>query len=225
MSFRNKRAGRALLPFGLDYNDLKQGGEGEQSPRYVLPVNGDLGDLELAVATQTIGFTNLMNNGPFHTGSLRSGFDKKEGTTAPDGIERHSDKYKHTKEIGRNIDEHPYILEFFPDELHSVMGISNKQKKLLASTSTATESRFQKYSGNEPDPNRAEHMLEKLKDMAEGLDDSAGQKPAKDEENEDEDEDVDDEFEEEEDDDYNAEKYFDDGDDDIDGDEDDEVAF
>nr|CAI6665738.1 ADM_HP1_G0043040.mRNA.1.CDS.1 [Saccharomyces cerevisiae] len=47
-----------------------------------------------------------------------------------DGIERYSDKYLKKRKIGISIDDHPYNLNLFPNELYNVMGIN--KKKLLA---------------------------------------------------------------------------------------------
>lgn len=122
--------------------------------------------------------------------------------------------------MGRSVDEYPYQLEFFPEELYSVMGITKKKKKLLLSSYKADGglARFDVAETEE----LAQSMLEKLKSLAEDLD-ADPQTNQNDEEAEDDD--PDDEFEEDDDDDYNAEKYFDDGDDDMGDDGDDEAAF
>ena len=139
---------------------------------------------------------------------------------------RYSDKYKKTKKIGRTIEEHPYQLEFFPDELYSVMGISNKQKKKLLSLSKfKADGGLKQYAARESEADSAQSMLEKLKDMAEDLDSNNANNATKEDDNEEIEEEMDDDFEEDDDDDYNAEKYFDDGDDDVADDGDDEAAF
>ncbi|KAG7663298.1 RPC31 [[Candida] subhashii] len=234
MSFRNKNSGRALLPFGLDYSDVLTTTSGTDKPELVLPVNGDLTDNETAAAKQSIMFAKLMSDGPFYTGNLdfkeltdseQQRAVVKAGNTAPDGIERYSDRYKKVQKIGRTIEEHPYQLEFFPEELYSVMGITNKQKKKLLSISTfKSNGGLREFkTGENKEGAEANSLLEKLKNMAEELDHGDENK----EEGEDElEEDIDDEFDEDEDDDYNAEKYFDDGDDDgMDAGGDDEAAF
>ncbi|ABN65650.1 DNA-directed RNA polymerase III subunit, HMG-like [Scheffersomyces stipitis CBS 6054] len=233
MSFRNRNAGKALLPFGLDYSDVLNTDHGTEKPQLVLPVNGPVKESEELAAKQSISFANLMSDGPFYTGSLQdmnkidSKGDHTLSNTAPDGIQRYSDKYKKAKKIGRTIEEHPYQLEFFPDELYSVMGISNKQKKKLLSLSTFKSNgglaEYNISSSNGDEADMANSMLEKLKSMAEELDD--GNENKEDDADEIE-EDIDDEFDEDEDDDYNAEKYFDDGDDDgMDAGGDEEAAF
>ncbi|KAK6202478.1 DNA-directed RNA polymerase III subunit, HMG-like protein [Scheffersomyces amazonensis] len=225
MSFRSRGSGRALLPFGLDYSDVLSADNGSEKPQLVLPINGSLNEYEVSSAQQSIAFSQLMIDGPFYTGSYvdpKAEKKQKNGTasnnvvsnTAPDGIQRYSDKYKKVKKIGRSIEEHPYQLEFFPEELYSVMGITNRQKKkLLALSSYKSNGGLKDYSIDDEnsESDKAASMLEKLKDMAEELDED---QEGKDEEGDDLEEELDDEFDEDEDDDYNAEKYFDDGEDD-----------
>lgn len=226
MSFRTKNSGRVLLPFGLDYSDVSSADHTTEQPQLVLPVNGPLTPNEEAAAKQSIAFSNLMLDGPFYTGSTLNTSKEQATTTGPDGIERYSDKYKKIKKIGRTIEEHPYQLEFYPDELYSVMGISNKQKKKLLSLSTfKADGGLKQYAARESEADNAQSMLEKLKDMAEDLDSNNANNAAKEDENEEIEEEMDDDFEEDDDDDYNAEKYFDDGDDDVADDGDDEAAF
>lgn len=167
-----------------------------------------------------------MLDGPFYTGSTLNTSKEQVSNTAPDGIERYSDKYKKVKKIGRTIEEHPYQLELFPEELYSVMGISSKQKKKLLSLSTfKADGGLTQFAARTSEEDTAQSMLDKLKDMAEDLDSNSANNGAKEDENEEIEEDMDDDFEEDDDDDYNAEKYFDDGDDDIADDGDDEAAF
>ncbi|CAK9436435.1 uncharacterized protein LODBEIA_P09930 [Lodderomyces beijingensis] len=257
MSFRggNKGSGgsnRTLLPFGLDYADILQSSETIEKPQYVLPVNMDPNNSEQLVAKRAMTFAKLMSEGPFYTGSvadcqlpttkiamahtqgekLQNEEIKNEKLNAAnddDGIERYSDRYKKKQKIGRTIEEHPYQLQFFPEELYSVMGISSKQKKKILSLS-----KFNSNGGlREFMSDEKNHQLEeeaKLKALKEqmlsqvGHDDDDHKDDEKEEQSEPES--VDDEFEDEDDDDYNAEKYFDDGDDDV-GDDggDDEAAF
>lgn len=230
MSFRNKNSGKALLPFGLDYSDVLSTDHTIEKPQLLFPINGSLTASEEVVAKQSITFSKLILNGPFYTGSVESVAQKRNkqpqtSVTAADGIQRYSDKYKKVKKVGRTIEEHPYHLEFFPDELYSVMGITNKQKKkLLSLSSYKADGGLTQFTVNESTEDKTQLMLDKLKDMAEDLD--ANSADAQKEEDRDDEPDYDDEFEEDDDDDYNAEKYFDDGDDDMGGDDgDDEAAF
>ena len=215
MSFKNRSANRVLLPFGLDHADVLSQGQTTEGPTLELPVHGPLSPCEESSAKQALALAKLLIDGPFYTGSAHSA-EAQSG----DSIERYSDRYKRVKKVTRSIDEYPYQLEHFPEELFSVMGISNKKKKLLLSA--------YKTDGGlalldvPADGDSAEAMLEKLKSLAEDLDADPN---AQQNEEENEEEDFDDEFEEEDDDDYNAEKYFDDGDDDMGDDDDGEAAF
>lgn len=213
MSYKNRSGSRVLLPFGLDYSDVLSPGQTTEGPKIELPVHGPLSAYEETCAKQALAVTKLLFNGPFYAGSM----DAEAKKSAAETIERYSDKYKTVKKVGRTVDEYPYQLELFPEELYSVMGISNKKKKLLLSS-------FQADGGLSQyelplDAETAQLMLDKLKNLAEDLD----AQPAQDEVEEEED--FDDAFEEDDDDDYNAEKYFDDGDDDMADDGDDEAAF
>lgn len=226
MSF-NRNSGRALLPFGLDYSDILSTDISKEKPTLLLPINASLTDREVSIAKQSIAFTKLILDGPFYTGSSvatkRPG-SSLESATASDGIERHSDKYKKVKKVGRTIEEYPYHLELFPDELYSVMGVSNKQKKkLLSFSSFRNDGGLKHFKVKEPSSDElAQGRLEKLKEMAETLDSDPNNNK---EEEMGEEDDIEDEFEDDEDDDYNAEKYFDDGEDEVDDGDDDEAAF
>lgn len=211
MSFK-KSSGRVLLPFGLDYSDVLSQGQTIEKPQLELPVHGPLGPYELNAAKQALAFLKLMLDGPFFTGNAENSSEQK----AAEPILRYLDKYKKVKKVGRSIDEYPYQVEFFPEELYSVMGISKKKKKLLLSSYKA-DGGLAEFTHTETE----QLMLEKLKSLAEDLDAN----PAAQNEEEPEEEDFDDEFEEDDDDDYNAEKYFDGGDDDMGDDGDDEAAF
>lgn len=215
MSFKNRSLGRVLLPFGLDYSDVLSQGQTTEKPQLELPVHGPLAPYELNAAKQALAFSKLMYDGPFYTGSPELENDREPA----EKIQRYSDKYKKVKKVGRSIDEYPYQLEFFPDELYSVMGITKKKKKLLLSSYKA-DGGLAQYVNADPE-DQAQSMLEKLKSLAEDLDAD----PSVQNEEEVEEDDFDDEFEEDDDDDYNAEKYFDGGDDDMGDDGDDEAAF
>lgn len=226
MSFRSRNSGRALLPFGLDYSDIISQDQETEKPQLVLPINGPLQENEQVAAKRSISFVSLMTDGPFYTGTFnpnQEDTNPKPTNTAPDGIVRYSDKYKKVKKIGRTIEEHPYQIEFFPEELYYVMGISNKQKKKLISLSKFnSKGGLKEISVEKTEDDQASNMLERLKSMAEELDNG----DEKDDEEDELEDDVDDEFDEDDDDDYNAEKYFDDGDDDAgDAGGDDEAAF
>lgn len=184
-----------------------------------MPVNGNASKIEKIFAGHFINFQSTVKDGPFYTGSNLE-LDSKDKSEIDeeginDGIKRYSDRYIKKRKIGRSIDEHPYVIEFFPQELYKVMGVDDKKKKKLLSLSKLKNSK-EVIDNLENDGNS---ILERLKDMAEDEENEKEEEPEP-EEN------LDDEFEEEDDDDYNAEKYFEDGEDF--GDEDDyndEAAF
>lgn len=216
MSFRRRGAAGALMPFGLDYADVDQHASGEQL-YYPVPVNGTPTALENECAKQFTHFAEMMKDGALYTGTLAS--LKQKGKHAiyleggvNDGIKRYSDRFRKKIKVGRSVDDHPFILDFFPKELHSVMVAHGKKQQSLQVIA---------FSEAEIDEGIQKSQEDKKKEIKEKLDNVNDEEP---EENAEEDEDE--EFEDDYDDDYNAERYFDDGDDL--GDEDDgdtEAAF
>ncbi|WPK25676.1 hypothetical protein PUMCH_003001 [Australozyma saopauloensis] len=213
MSFK-KSSGRPNLLFGVGLDDLKAEEQNSQKPFIELPVHSALSPYEESAAKQTIALQKLLYNGPFFSGSESLALK----ASAPP-IERYSDRYKQVKKVGTLIDEYPYQLEFFPEELYSVMGLSKKKKALLLSAFKA-DGGLASYEislqGETVD------VLEKLKHMAEELDANGNAQEGDEGLEED---DIDDHFESDDDNDYNAERYFENGDDDMGDDEDDEAAF
>lgn len=190
MSFKSHQRN---LPFGLDYKDVSQ--QNNEKPEILLPVNGVSTDFEQRAALNFINFKNTINDGPFFTGLT---IKEEINDGIKDGLKRYSDRYVKKRKHNPSINDHPYNIKFFPNELYKVMGI-NENKKLNLNL-------------NKVD------IFEKLKSFNDEDDSKVVEEEV--EEN-------DDEFEEEDDDDdYNAEKYFDDGEDfgDVD-DYDDEAAF
>lgn len=219
MSYKSRNPGRSL-PFGLDYSDVISGDKGSDKPQLLLPVNGPLSEYEEEVAKLSIKISRLIADGPFNMGNNQTLERGKVRTTEPDGIERHSDKYRKVKTVGKTIKEYPYALEMFPEELYSVIGVPKLAiQKLSTLNSHMTDESVDSLTREN---DTKVDILEKLKDFAEDLD-ADGLKKYN--ENEEIEEEFDDEFEEDEDDDYNAEKYFDDGDDDMGDDGDEEAAF
>ncbi|WEJ97571.1 DNA-directed RNA polymerase III subunit C31 [Yamadazyma tenuis] len=227
MSFRSKGFGRTILPFGLDYSDVLTTSFDVEKPKLILPVNAPLSAAEKDQAIQAINLTKLVLDGPFYTGNSVDSQQQVTPTTHPDGIERHSDKYKKVKKIGSTIEDHPYNLEFFPQELYSVMGVSKKKKIGLSSYKAAHEIHSDVKAPSPISEDKSKLVLEQLKDMAVDLDTKEDDINGDDmDPDDDEDDDnIEDEFEDDEDDDYNAEKYFDDGNDDFADNGEDEAAF
>lgn len=229
MSFRGGRGGgtggsfQRNLPFGLDYKDVNAVMESEQ-PTIALPVNGPMSDKEKVISSHLINVRASVKDGLFYTGDSLEVESAKRTEVSEDGIndglKRYSDRYIKKRKIGHSIDEHPYSIDFFPQELYKVMGVDDKKKKKLLQLSKLRNSKQVLETLN--DDAIGNTILEKLKEMADVDDEKDDDAAAAN----DIEENLDDEFEEDDDDDYNAEKYFDDGEDF--GDEDDyndEAAF
>ncbi|CUM64623.1 uncharacterized protein PRCAT00002231001 [Priceomyces carsonii] len=226
MAVRSRNRGRALLPFGLEYKDILTSSTGDEQPQIELPLNGPLSEREAYAAQKLITFLKEISEGPFH---VWTGRDLEDSVTASDHVQRYSDRYNKVKKSGGKMEDRKFELEYFPDELHSVMGTTKKRRK-----DTKREKDTTKLSSNDKvtmlDGSvtiNGKDTLEKLSDIAGELDaDVDHSKEDEDDGDEEEvDEEQDDEFDEDDDDDYNAEKYFDDGDDDVGDDGDDEAAF
>lgn len=230
MSFRRGRnEGNTFLknlPFGLAYNDVS-GSKNTEFPVIPLPVNNPVTKQERIIAVTYINQTEAIKDGPFYLGDVDN---SNTSTTNDDHIERYSDRYLKKRKIGISIDDHPYHLELFPKELYNVMGINKKKLVKIRKLNNNTNNIFT----GENDESLGLSVLEKLKQLAENVDDD-DEEGANGEENanrradgEISDNDYDEDEEEDDDNDYNAEKYFDDGDDDGYGDDDDngdEPAF
>lgn len=240
------------LPFGLGYGDVGKNHITE-FPSIPLPINGPITNKERSLAIKYINFAKTVKDGPFYTGSMNLIIDQQDNKKnkkssgkrknniildeddSNDGIERYSDKYIKKRKIGVSVDDHPYNLNLFPNELYNVMGI-NKKKLLTISKFSNSDNVF--TGTGLQDENIGLSMLAKLKELAEDADDAtsttggAATKEANKTGDGDDDELADDDFEEDEDeeddDDYNAEKYFNNGDDDDYGEEEEateEAAF
>lgn len=234
MSFRDRKQGVAL-PFGLDWADIQQ--NPTETLEFPIPINGKPTKIEMDCFQQFTNLTNIMKDSTFYSGNLKSiaqeesTKDKRKSNIVyleggvNDGLKRYSDKYRKKIRIGKSINDHPFILQFFPNELHSVM-VSKQGKKSI------NVSKYKK--GSKMDMNidkliksaeeRQKEILQRLNEVANNNEDDDN---LDDIDNEvEEEENFDDDFEDDEDDDYNAEKYFNDGDDfDEQDDGDDEAAF
>lgn len=219
MSFHGGRGGTrggSTIGGGLLHLDLKPDfGPTDLYPESAQPIRKPLTMFEKQAVSQFLGLKNEIKDGPLYTGSnkKKSRVVIEVDRTFDDDIKRYSDRYRKKRKIGRSIDEHPYIIEFFPEELHSAMGLtSNKLKRVDISKFTSELLKVE-------DKNKRELLELKLNNMQED------DKDEKEEEEEEEEEEEGD-FEEDEDDDYNAERYFENGEDyDNDDDCDDEAAY
>ncbi|EDO18574.1 hypothetical protein Kpol_1048p4 [Vanderwaltozyma polyspora DSM 70294] len=229
MSFRRGGGGTGSsfsnLPFGLGYHDIVQNSSNEM-PTIPLPVNNPVSNRERSLAVTYIKFSQTVRDSPFYTGSIdlsiQKGDDSKKKSKSKrkrseelidesgllDGIERYSDKYLKKRKIGVSISEHPFNPTLFPKELYSTMGLDKKKLLVLSSFNNKDDI----FTGNGEDDSKGLSMLEKLKELAEDMDDENNGEQEGDKDDNLDDDDFDDESE---DDDYNAEKYFDDGDEDF----------
>lgn len=171
------------LPFGLGYGDVGKNHITE-FPSIPLPINGPITNKERSLAVKYINFGKTVKDGPFYTGSMSLIIDQQEnsksGKRKPniildeddtnDGIERYSDKYLKKRKIGISIDDHPYNLNLFPNELYNVMGI-NKKKLLAISKFNNADDVF--TGTGLQDENIGLSMLAKLKELAEDVDDAS----------------------------------------------------
>lgn len=204
-------------------------------PHMEAPLQSKPTKMERQSAMNYVQFRSQVREGPFYVGNYTIPPEKRklgslplvtiqleESNVVNDGIKRYTDRYHHKRPSivnKRAIDEHPYVAEFFPVELHEVMGIStdkkSKSRRLDIAKFKAGLLLTEDFDENEDPEAREKRIKAKLEQMdSKDLD----------EKSEDEEE-FDDEFEEEDDDDYNAEKYFDDGDGMDDDDGDDEAAY
>lgn len=233
MSFRGGGQ-RVLLPFGLDWADIQQ--NSAVSLEFPIPINGNPTKLEDERYQQFTNLTAIMKDSSFYTGNLKSlaqqefqsGGQKKTNIVyleggVNDGLKRYSDKYRKQIKIGKAISDHPFLVSFFPEELHGVMSSKSGKKSLSVSKykkGSKNGTNIDKLIKNAEE--RQKEIMQRLNEVASNANDD----DVDDLDNHEDEEDLDDEFEEDDDDDYNAEKYFDDGDDFDEGDDgEDEAAF
>ncbi|KAK9367952.1 DNA-directed RNA polymerase III, subunit Rpc31 [Lipomyces kononenkoae] len=235
MSFRGGRGGRMSRDSGrptLFGTDIKpEFAPSELYREFDLPIQANLTDFEKRSVSQFLQYQQDVRDSAFYVTDQKKGTVEYEGGTN-DGIKRYSDRYLKKRKVGKSVTDHPYIIDFFPRELHSALGV--KSSKVT-----------KKPKGRRLDLAQFRESLEEADDEVLGDGTSTGAKLAagleneedednerKDAEDEDEEEDEDedeeeeeDEFEEDEDGDYNAERYFDDGEEDYDDGGDDEAAY
>lgn len=179
-------------------------------PEENLPAPRGLTEHERQIVAQFETVRHSVRDGPFFTGS-----SAKKGRVVVeidnninDGIKRYTDRYIKKRKIGASVRDHPYVLEYFPQELHATMGVTSKKRIDIA-----------KFSSTLVDLRKADSSVKERLAQAEN---NTNDNDDEDNENE---ELEDDEYDEDDDGDYNAEKYFDDGDDDLGDDDDGEEAY
>ncbi|KAK9449925.1 DNA-directed RNA polymerase III, subunit Rpc31 [Limtongia smithiae] len=224
MSFRGGRGGgrggfggRPVF-FG---NDIKPDFRpADRYPTFTLPLQTPPTEFEARAIRQFMQYRRELRESAFFVVERKRGVVEYEGGIN-DGIKRYSDRYLKRRKTGKNVSDHPYIIEFFPDELHATLGVKS------SATSTKPKRRqidLAQFREAEDEAEGADGH-----EGGEGDEDATGAANAngddEDPDNDDGDDDED-EFEEDEEGDYNAEKYFDDGeDDDFDDGGDEEAAY
>ncbi|CAN6659599.1 DNA-directed RNA polymerase III subunit RPC7 [Trichomonascus vanleenenianus] len=196
----------------LDYNPSKT------YPEVVLPIQSKANEFEQKSIAQFLTLRDELRDGPLYTGS-----QKTKGRVVVeveqsinDGIKRYSDKYIKKRKIGRSVDEHPYVITFFPSELHPAMGIASdgkRKKKLDVSkfTEALLKAERQVIEESIAEEEKAQVTTAKGRSLLSRM---AAVGEENDDDNEVSEEEPDENFseEDEDDDDYNAEKYFENGD-------------
>lgn len=196
-------------PGGLE--PLPNSGPSELYPQMIVPVQEAGTEFERKSAAQILAFKRDIKDGPLYIGPKPSkGRGKAVASTSStlqpgigDGIKRYSDRYIKKIKIGKSLDEHKYVLKFFPEELHATMaGKNDKKRKLDISRFTSGLLEADALADKET-------IIDKLNVANEEEDGDEEKEPGAESDQE-----IDDDFEEDEDeyDDYNAERYFDGGD-------------
>lgn len=245
-------------------------------PKVNVPLAAKPARAERLAASHYLAFRTEVREGPLFTGNL--GVNNRSGATDSsssrqgnqnnkkqvivmevgfeglnDGIKRYTDRYHKKRKVGRSVDEHPYVVDFFPKELYPAMGIKEaadsegRKRKFVAKrfdvakftenlrktempTSIEELLQLEADSNGVLDADARARAIESIK--AAQKDGATGVKDADLKEDEEENksesdmgDDMEDEFDEDDDDDYNAEKYFDDGEGRDDDDGNDEAAY
>ncbi|KAK9237821.1 DNA-directed RNA polymerase III, subunit Rpc31 [Lipomyces kononenkoae] len=237
MSFRGGRGGRMSRDSGrptLFGTDIKpEFAPSELYREFDLPLQANLTDFEKRSVSQFLQYQQDVRDSAFYVTDQKKGAVEYEGGIN-DGIKRYSDRYLKKRKVGKSVTDHPYIIEFFPRELYSALGVKSSEVT-------------KKPKGRRLDLAQFRETLEDGEEEALGDDATAGARLGADVENEEDDEnerkagglneqededeeeeeeeEEEDEFEEDEDGDYNAERYFDDGEEDYDDGGDDEAAY
>lgn len=189
--FRRKQQGPS---FG--FLDFKP--DSTPSPLYPeenIPAPHAPSEKERQIVAQFLTVRESIRDGPFFTGSTatRGRVAVEVENSINDGIKRYTDRYIKKRKIGASVEDHPYVLEFFPRDLHTAMGVSSRKKIDIA-----------KFSSTLTDLKGADASFKEKLAQAENNND--------DDDDNDEDEVEDDHYsDEEEENDYNAEQYFSDG--------------
>ncbi|KAK9481188.1 DNA-directed RNA polymerase III, subunit Rpc31 [Lipomyces japonicus] len=187
----------------------------ELYPKFSQPIQASLTEYERRCVSQFLQYQLDVRDSAFYVTERKKGVVEYEGGIN-DGIKRYSDRHLKKRRVGKTVTDHPYLMEFFPAELHGALGVasssssSNKPKRRRLDLAQFKASLEQAEDDvNENEENGPVGLNEEEEDELEGNDD----------------EDEEDDFDEDEEGDYNAERYFDDGEEDYDDGGDDEAAY
>ncbi|KAF5096106.1 hypothetical protein D0Z00_002896 [Geotrichum galactomycetum] len=135
-------------------------------PKVNVPLAAKPARAERLAASHYLAFRTEVREGPLFTGNL--GIGKRAGATdvsssksanqnkkqmivmevgfegLDDGIKRYTDRYHKKRKVGRSIDDHPYVVDFFPKELYPAMGIKESTGSDEITT-TANDGRKRKF--------------------------------------------------------------------------------
>lgn len=154
MSFRGGRGGRRGGGLGGRAGPLTEEERNathysfptETYPKVNVPLAAKPTRAERLAASHYLAFRTEVREGPLFTGNLGAGKRSGNGSSTKqahqnkqvvvmevgfeglnDGIKRYTDRYHKKRKVGRSIDEHPYVVDFFPKELHAAMGIQDTE--------------------------------------------------------------------------------------------------
>ncbi|KAI5817716.1 DNA-directed RNA polymerase III, subunit Rpc31 [Pyronema omphalodes] len=172
------------------------------------PVQSSLTKEERAMVSRFRSHRDKIHTGPFYTVLA----PRTKGTTEDpfNNISRYSEKYQRKPRKAPKLDSRPYVVEFFPEELHATLGVEKSEDgKIRKKTLVVTQ-------------------LDELLDMV--AEDGAEDKEEDKEDKEEEDKGVEseqdpDQLTDDDEGDYNAEQYFSGGDDISDVGDDDDGGF
>ncbi|KAI5811327.1 DNA-directed RNA polymerase III, subunit Rpc31 [Peziza echinospora] len=202
------------MPFEVDPNLKPDFAPSELFPPNPPPIQSALSKEERAYVARFREFREKVCNGPFYTV-----LGKKRGLENPfEEVERFSRKYERKKRKAPKLDAIPYVIEFFPPELHSTLDPTNTTNQASAKSKPAKRLYFSTLDTFADELTSADNILlnddeddeTKPKNEENEGDEDTGAKDEDDDEEE-EDEEDEDQFQDDMEGDYNAEQYFEDG--------------
>ncbi|XBW38732.1 hypothetical protein QEN19_004319 [Hanseniaspora menglaensis] len=209
-------------------------------PVIPLPINqASTNSLSYKIGKNYKKMSHLFKKSQFYTGDLVPLDILDRYNKVDDGVERYGDKYKHKKlnkliaansddgeteehqsssSIGEGLLDHPFHLEFIPQELKSAIkkNTNNNTLQKQAASSNKLLNLFDPESNDQKKESEAGGIddIDFNKEFSKYVNEEAEKKEAEEAGQEDVEEDEDEAFDDEDDGDYDAENYFDNGEDD-----------